>query len=608
MLGNGATAVAAAAGPAVEGEPTHLTGQQPFSSEWSWTTEGWKSIPTASIGRGTLRAWNAVREWFTYSDNVATAAQDPWASYQPGSARHDDDWAGWKKPEKKKDGNVPEWDGKSEHRLVYFRKIDLWEATTGVEPQDRAVRLLQELKGEAFEKLENIQVATLQCDNGIDIFKEAIVAAYEPIEDYRVGKIMDEFLDDFSRKRDQEIVDYTRCWFTEINKVEKVAGELVGKWKAHLYLKKMRLSPYQKTQLLTASLGDYTVESLEKAALRTFPNVKELGGAKTPGAAFQGFGAGGRGRRKPGKGRGKGFRRKGARRAFEVDQEGEDEEDDQDEEPEEEEAEEDFEEDASGEEGEEEPAAGAEGEQPDVPYELEEAIKESNAFLTRAKKQRAEVEKARGYFKKGASPGKDDEKIKGLKSKLPCAKCGALGHWFKDKICPKFAQQFKDGKGPKRRTKKGFMVFYDVYVVSLAGKQLSFPALVDTACAKSVVGPSSSEELIRYCKQNGWPHKVVPDEEPFRFGPGKRVWSKNALIIVTVWAEVVLIIRISIVEWDPVPFLISKYALKRIGANIDLDEGLLSFKRLSKGVEHLHDLESGHVAVELVKLGSPPFL
>ncbi len=167
-MSSGGVAAAAAVSPAVDVfEPTFL-GQQPSSSEWSWTTEGWKNIPTASIGSGTLRAWNAAREWFTYSDNVATTAQDPWASYQPGSTRHDDDWASWKKPEKKKDGNVPEWDGKSEHRLVYFRKIDLWVATTGVETQDRAVRLLQELKGEAFEKLENIQVATLQCDNGVD--------------------------------------------------------------------------------------------------------------------------------------------------------------------------------------------------------------------------------------------------------------------------------------------------------------------------------------------------------------------------------------------------------------------------------------------------------
>ena len=48
-------------------------------------------------------------------------------------------------------------------------------------------------------------------------------------------------------------------------------------------------------------------------------------------------------------------------------------------------------------------------------FELEEAYRESRAFLTRAKKQRSEVEKARGFFKKGPQQGKDDEKVNTLK-------------------------------------------------------------------------------------------------------------------------------------------------------------------------------------------------
>ena len=38
-----------------------------------------------------------------------------------------------------------------------------------------------------------------------------------------------------------------------------------------------------------------------------------------------------------------------------------------------------------------------------VPEELENAYQEAKLYLTRAKKQRAEVEKARGYFRAGAS-------------------------------------------------------------------------------------------------------------------------------------------------------------------------------------------------------------
>ena len=103
---------------------------------------------------------------------------------------------------KKRDGDIPEWDGKSEHRTTYFRRIDLWAATTGVDPEDRGCRLLQKLKGEAFEKLENVDPMTLKVQESIERFKEHIVEVYEPIEDYRIGKIMDTFLDDFQRKND----------------------------------------------------------------------------------------------------------------------------------------------------------------------------------------------------------------------------------------------------------------------------------------------------------------------------------------------------------------------------------------------------------------------
>ena len=177
--------------------------------------------------------------------------------------------------------------------------------------------------------------------------------------------------------------------------------------------------------------------------------------------------------------------------------------------------------------------------------------------------------------------------------KLPCAKCGALGHWYSDKTCPKYAQPFKDGKGPRRKGHRGYVLNHDVHLISLTGKDIPYPALVDTACAKSVVGPSAVAAMLEFCKVHGWPHQIVEDEEPFRFGPGKRIWSKQALVVVVVWAKVVLIMRISIVEFDPVPFLISKFALKRIGANIDLDEDQLSFKRFQGSEPHFESFSKG---------------
>ena len=89
---------------------------------WHHNSESWKLI----LGEG---MWNTGSE----------PSEDAWSnkSYDRGNTTYS----------KKRDGDIPEWDGKSEHRTTYFRRIDLWAATTGVDPEDCGCRLLQKLKG-----------------------------------------------------------------------------------------------------------------------------------------------------------------------------------------------------------------------------------------------------------------------------------------------------------------------------------------------------------------------------------------------------------------------------------------------------------------------------
>ena len=82
-------------------------------------------------------------------------------------------------------------------------------------------------------------------EDSVEGFKKCVIDVCEPIKDYRVGKIMDNFLDDFYRKKDQEIVDYNLPWSRELLKAEKVAGDLAVKWKAHLYLKRCVWGQFQ---------------------------------------------------------------------------------------------------------------------------------------------------------------------------------------------------------------------------------------------------------------------------------------------------------------------------------------------------------------------------
>ena len=55
----------------------------------------------------------------------------------------------------------------------------------------------------------------LKSIDSIEKLNAHIVEVYEPIEDYRIDKIMDTFLDDFQRKNDQEIIDYNLAWQRE---------------------------------------------------------------------------------------------------------------------------------------------------------------------------------------------------------------------------------------------------------------------------------------------------------------------------------------------------------------------------------------------------------
>ena len=134
---------------------------------------------------------------------------------------------------------------------------------------------------------------------------------------------------------------------------------------------------------------------------------------------------------------------------------------------------------------------------------------------------------------------------------------------------------------------------------------LPYVAYADTACAKSVVGQDNAEALIRCCRDQAWPYARVSDEEPFRFGPGKRIWSTEALVVPVIWAQQTVLLRFSIVQAN-VPFLVSKFVFKKLGGVIDLESNELRLKRVGTGIETLYDLQSGHVAVELVKPGIRP--
>ena len=105
-----------------------------------------------------------------------------------------------------------------------------------------------------------------------------------------------------------------------------------------------------------------------------------------------------------------------------------------------------------------------------------------------------------------------------------------------------------------------FMVRGEEHAVLVAGAYQQV-ALIDTACAKTVAGRAWAEDTKAEYTRRGIKLVMVPESEPFRFGPGERIWSKEALIVPLYWESSVFAVRVSIVERD-VPCLISRRTLK----------------------------------------------
>ena len=118
---------------------------------------------------------------------------------------------------------------------------------------------MMRLSGDAFYKLELLDPLDFTADDGVERFIAYVKSKYQPIETHRVGEVMDRFIYQFDRKIGEEILDYDTRFARELQEAESIAGKLEETWKAHLYLKKMRLPLEKESQVVTGALGVYTV-------------------------------------------------------------------------------------------------------------------------------------------------------------------------------------------------------------------------------------------------------------------------------------------------------------------------------------------------------------
>ena len=95
--------------------------------------------------------------------------------------------------------------------------------------------------------------------------------------------------------------------------------------------------------------------------------------------------------------------------------------------------------------------------------------------------------------------------------------------------------------------------------------------LIDTDCAKTVAGEPWAHAITKHFSDNyNYVIDKVVEKEPFRFGPGPRLWSEYALLVPCRRQGEMVILRVSIVKRD-VPPLMAKRVLRELKAIMNLD-------------------------------------
>eukprot|EP00971_Amphidinium_carterae_P327486 6458882-Amphidinium_carterae.1 len=360
----------------------------------------------------------------------------------------------WSVSQPSQQSQVRDYDGKDED---YERKVSIYEANSRVAKARRGGKLLERLSGDAFRKVETLDPSELRCDEGVQMLLAFLRDKYEPLRPLKVGSLMSEFVDNLRRNRGEEIRDWNSRFESRLREVEEYTGSMNPNVVAFYYLKKLSVPASVESQIVTGASNKYEYDALSRSALACLPRVSMLRGGSGDSPKPQG-GHGGGGQRP-------GFKGRPGKKVFETENDAD--------------ADDIFV--AAIEEAEATEQQLALSDEDDLPEELRDALAESATWLTQAKKQRAQLEAARSFFKKpsgGPSNGGSNEtksaRIAALKARLPCAKCGALGHWYRECTA---------GQG-----ERGEAVWSCAAATCHRNIADCVTIILDTACAKTVAG------------------------------------------------------------------------------------------------------------------------
>ena len=241
------------------------------------------------------------------------------------------------------------------------------------------------------------------------------------------------------------------------------------------------------------------------------------------------------------------------------------------------------------------------------------------------KKFKAELRKDRNSFVKGAEgpPRSNGQKPRYSKEQLKkiskCRNCGRRGHWAEDCRQPKGSTPSENGKvtgfcylGDSRDRHVSF-TFAATESVSMAGSLeswclLTIPsglAILDIGATQDIIGKDALVELENELEKCGLRAIEIPDNVAIPTGIGGQAKVDKVVLVPIAPGGIPGVVKFVVLE-NNVPPLLSVGLLTHLGASLDLQTDVISFKKIGVSMK-MQQLPSGHRAIPLVQWSGEHF-
>ena len=368
----------------------------------------------------------------------------------------------------------------------YLRQIDTWSQLTRTPPKQQALLLYQHLQGRAWLEAEEIPIASLATDDGVERFKGWIAERYQEIEIGKIGEALNGFFKRLKRGPSQSIREFNGTFDRAYARLLEVDCRLPETARAWAYLNALGLTHAEELTILGSVSNEYVTSKLQKAAVlhekslrRAWDRDKPKPWSRTPNSALNASSL-----------------------------------------------EDDF---------------LQENDAPDSPFDAEddEAASVYEAYMT-AKMQYKETLKARGLDQEGVRRATED-RIAHAKAKSFCSVCKQRGHWHRDAECP--------ANKRKEEQKGALQTAHAIFeTASNLGEQLL--AITDCACSKSVMGTTWLQKYIDMMKRLSIEVPLLPEQDNFRFGASRIYNASYAVVVPILFESTWVLVRAAVVQGD----------------------------------------------------------